>query len=649
VTLVGNTVLGVALSPTTNCPLTATPIATVTATFAAANNGRVTIALPAVANVWRDVRVQISYPTSSPYVIVCSTDNFAIRPYYLYVAATDQNWTAAVTMPPGRVLNNAAAVGGVVHQAGQPFTFTAAAYNAASTPAVTSQYAGSPTVLSGPTCALPTTNCTLGAFTGLPLPAAVLGTTSVTSTYSDVGTFNLQLQDQSFASVDSTDGSSYIIPQLSSPFGSLPITFGTVAVGRFVPASFTVVLPTPPPLPQVQPVAPTFQTFGTTDAKCSGGAPPRSFTYVGQQFGYVTVGPAVVTAVNATGGITANYNGALWKLTGAAGSVTCSPIPPTVPPYTTCSAVTGSVTQTYASVGNQSFDASQVGNPSLVPATQFGAPTFTLANGITKFPYGTPAAVIPFGVGLVATNAADVFAFLRNSNPALAPFNADITLNVTVADSTEVATAGNGVINTSNVTAGVTGALFAGAPPALSGIAFDSGNQFYYGRLRMNNASGSELLPLKVTLQTQYFSAAAGFVPNNADNCTTLAVANFGQGNYLLNMAAGLANPSFAPPNAGIFVAGQNTLILSAPGAGHNGAMDMVVNLETPPAPLSTCVAIPAAVTTGASLSYLHDVQPCSVLPPPPGVPNYTQDPTAHITFGVTNPSPKSIYLRENY
>lgn len=51
-------------------------------------SGRASVAFPAAANAWRDVRVRISYPTSSPTVTRCSTDNYAIRPLALSVSST---------------------------------------------------------------------------------------------------------------------------------------------------------------------------------------------------------------------------------------------------------------------------------------------------------------------------------------------------------------------------------------------------------------------------------------------------------------------------------------------------------------------------------------------------------------------------------
>lgn len=620
VSLLGNTVLGVPLAAN-NCPTSSTTLATVSANIA--TNGRVTItspSLPAIPDVWRDVRVSITYaPTGT---VACSTDNFAIRPYTFAVSATDNDWMTAGTT--GRTLNNGGSSGGVVHRAGQPFTITATAQNyvGATTSQYTApQYSGSPTLVAGsPACILPVSNppttvCTLGTLANLeapailPMPAPSSGVSTLVTNYSEAGAISLQFEDQTFASVDTSDGSSYTIPQLNGTSTPSPIT-----VGRFVPDSFTVV---------TSGTAPAFATFGTNDSQCNAliPSPRRSFTYIGQPFSYVSTPSALlpqvtVTAINATGGTTTNYQGALWKIVPTTTTgVTCLPaVSPLSCAITATGSATnnGSVTETFTSVGGQVFDSSQVA---------MSIPTVTPGNGST----------ILFGTGTIVANAADSLAFLRSLSPPVAPFGANISLNLIVSDASEMSVAGNGTIVTSNNSG--TGATFAA-------MAFDSGNQFYYGRMHASNANGSVLLPLLVSMQTQYYNGF-GFVQNIADQCTTITTANIGFGNFAppgTTLTAAAVNPISLATKT--FVNGGNTLKLSAPGAANSGAMDMVINLESTSSPVS-CVAT-GTNPTGANMVFLHDIQSCST-------PNYTQDPTAHITFGVNNINQKSIYLRENY
>jgi MSHA biogenesis protein MshQ len=585
-------------------------------TFTIPAAGRGTLPAITVANSYPNVRFQIRSPVGGPYTqIGCSSDRFAIRPQSLTITALDATW---LTPGTSRTLNNT----GAVHQAaalGTPMPFT---LRATPVPATATNYNGSPTTVVStafPNCTGLAALCPSGNAGVLTFTAAswAAGATpgvveNPTANYSEAGMFNLQLEDQTYANVDIGDGTpaaQRIVPSTS-----------TAVLGRFVPASFTV---TPAPVPVG--AAAALQTFGTTDAKCTGLSPSRSFTYIGQTFGYLTVPIALVTALNSAGATTTNYSGAtLWHLTAAAGAVTCAP-------NTVCTANTGSVTQIYTSAGGQAFDSNQLGT--LATPQSLGAPTMTASNGVVTFPYAPAGTVIPYGQGVVSINTADVLAFLRVANTLVAPFNANVTLNVQVSDTSETGLATNGPINTSNISGGVTGALFGGG----GGIAFDSGNLFYFGRMHMNNANGSELLPLSVSINTQYYNGST-FVPNGADNCTTLTLASAGEGNYFGNIVAGTTTPSFASL---IFAGGTNTLTLSKPGAGKTGALDLVINLEKPPTAPSTCIATPAG-TTGANLPFLLDVQSCSAG-------SYNKDPTAHATFGIYNNNQNSIYLRENY
>lgn len=90
------------------------------------------------------------------------------------------------------------------------------------------------------------------------------------------------------------------------------------------------------------------------------------------------------------------------------------------------------------------------------------------------------------------------------------------------------------------------------------------------GRLWLANAYGSELLPLPVPMQTQYWSAT-GWALNTADSCTSLmvpTVANIG----LTNTLANKTTASLSAP----VVAGQVAFRLSAPGQNNTGVVDVV-------------------------------------------------------------------------
>ncbi|MBA3903792.1 MAG: hypothetical protein C0522_08995, partial [Rhodocyclaceae bacterium] len=241
--------------------------------FVAGDNGRKTAAFTE-NNAWQDVRVRISYPaTGMPTAIGCSTDNFAIRPsVFANFTITDSDWQTAGT---GRTLNNTAAPGGNVHKAGRPFTLRADAMNAQATPAVTNNYTGTPaTALS----ACVGTGCTssFGVFTAG--SAAVAGQiNSTTASYSETGSFSLQLVDQTFASVDASD----------STTAERYVTSATISVGRFVPDHFSL------------------QAGSIFTPACTTGG--SRLTYMGQPFAQVKY---TLTAENASNAVTANYTAA---------------------------------------------------------------------------------------------------------------------------------------------------------------------------------------------------------------------------------------------------------------------------------------------------------------------------------------------------
>jgi hypothetical protein len=610
VALIASTIIGPA--PAAVCPTTGfTPIASVNATFSTANLGRVNVSLPAPANVWRDVRVQITY-AGPPSISVCGTDRFAIRPYYLATKAQDQDWNADGI---ARTLNNAGASGGVVHKATVPFTVSVSA--AATTGNLVSQYAGTaPTIKSGsPICTLPTSNCTLGVLSALSFPAAAGGMASVSSVqYGEAGAFSLELEDQTFAMVDATDigiGTAYIIPQTISPLGTAaPATFGPITVGRFVPDHFAIAAN-----------APVLYTFNSNYLTCP--LASKSFTYLGQPLTFLTSPNLTITAQTPGNLTTTNYNGALWKLpnTSAVPGKNCVNNPDAdtcVFTNTAGSGASSTLTYTYtvSSGSKPNWDNNQV-----VPATQL---MMDNGNGTGTLSY------VP--------GTSDIFAFTRNSSLPQGKFNATITLTPSVTDPSDAGGTGVGA------------SIVTSAPPAV-GVTFDSGNEFRYGRLHVSNAGGSELLPLLSGVQAQYYVPAGAtsgvFVTNTSDNCTPVSAVNIGRGNFPpgnLNLA--LTSPTIVKTDGvtptSVLSGGQAVIRFPAPGAGKNGAMDIVLNLENASGP-STCVAISGvAGTPGANLLYLQDVQSCSGG-------QYIKDPTAHITFGVYNVNPNAIFLRENY
>ncbi|MGB0128385.1 MAG: DUF6701 domain-containing protein, partial [Rhodocyclaceae bacterium] len=299
-------------------------------------------------------------------------------------------------------------------------------------------------------------------------------------------------------------------------------------------------------------------------------------TYIGQPFGYLTRPSATITARNASGGVTQSYRGSLWKLTSGSLSQTYSPLTPASPGLS----VTGISAPALASNGN--------------------------------------------GTGTYMANSADLLTFARSTTMPQPQFTANISLTVNASDATEAAVAGNGTITASAPL------VFNGGG---SGIAFDSGALFRYGRLRLANAYGSERLVLPVGLETQFWNGFA-FVTNAADFCTRIAASNIKLSGY---QPAGYSSavPQGNVSISGAVVAGKANLSLLKPLTPSRGSLNLCVDLDAGTGGDTTCQA-----ATPAGLTYLQDRRTGST---------YTQDPASRAAFGLYKGPNNFIYYRENY
>jgi hypothetical protein len=578
-----NTIDNTGALDTNNCRSTWTNIQTLATNpvFVAADNGRKVGVSFLENNAWQNVRIRVTYPASGAATAIgCSTDNFAIRPNSLSLSITDNDWLTAGTT---RALNNSNASGGYVHKAGQPFTIQASALNAA---AVTTTYAGTPLAVACVGTATPginvcnlagvllpagTSACTgtacIGTPSALTLGAATAGV--MAATYSEVGAFTLQLQDQTFANVDSGDGT-------PADCTGYYICSSAINVGRFVPDHFDLAVNN----------TPQFRTFNNTCAAV------RSFTYFGQPFGYVTAPQVLVTAYNglATPAVTANYRNSLWKITTAAPVKTCTTGPDTCTLLST--SATSQITQTYT-----------------YTTTPAATPNWDSSQVVVQ----PPIVVGSNGTGTVTSNAADVLAFLRSLSTPQQLITADITLTESVRDTSEAGNcgiAGAGVCDITTTTSA-----------AFNPIAFDAGgNEFRYGRLKLGNAHGSELLALPVPFVAQYWNGT-GFVTNTNDNCTQVLVPTVANGDLVTNPVGLATNATLngvAAVALGTLVAGDGKLKLSKPNA--SGYVNIKIT-DTP-----------------AYLKFDWDTAAAGL-----------ENPSARATFGVYKGANEFIYLRENY
>jgi len=159
------------------------------------------------------------------------------------------------------------------------------------------------------------------------------------------------------------------------------------------------------------------------------------------------------------------------------------------------------------------------------------------------------------------------------------------------------------------------------------------------GRLKIQNAHGSELRALPLDVTTQFYNGT-GFVTNSADNCTTLAPGNIMMGNWQRNLTACETGLSGGGTLAGgrLQLPTGSQLRLGPPGAGNDGSVDLTVRLGATAGGDATCSdALPvgppyaAGSVTSSGATWLQ---------PSPG-----SDPAARATFGIYRD--RLIYRRE--
>ncbi|MGI9237856.1 MAG: DUF6701 domain-containing protein [Woeseiaceae bacterium] len=179
------------------------------------------------------------------------------------------------------------------------------------------------------------------------------------------------------------------------------------------------------------------------------------------------------------------------------------------------------------------------------------------------------------GTGTLTFASGSGLSYTRGTEQA--PFSANIQLSIDVLD-TDGATAANPII-------------FGSA----GGILFDSGAEMRYGRARIQNAYGSELVNLAMPFRTEYFlNATTGFVQNIDDSCTAPVAVSFvaftdnlalGDTCVFDTGAPGISGAGCAaagPPGLRFRsppLAGDFNLHLQAPGENHDGSATISVDV----------------------------------------------------------------------
>ena len=248
-----------------------------------------------------------------------------------------------------------------------------------------------------------------------------------------------------------------------------------------------------------------------TDATCD-------FTYQDQPFDFAAglYPELTLTAVNSAGATTVNYGGSgvvnhdFWKLD--------SNLLSTRTYSNQVAAFPGTLTATLGVIttaGNNNYD------------------------GINSFSFTTDqlsynkSAVIPVALPAILNDAA---------------FDARVKLNLTIASLTD----SDGVaISNAFASTDITG------------------TNIRWGRWFIDNAFGSELQPLQMVAQAQYFDGT-NFVINSTDTCSTPVTTTLS--NYTGNLAAG--ETTITPA---VMAAGLIPLTLSAPGASNDGATQITL------------------------------------------------------------------------
>lgn len=159
--------------------------------------------------------------------------------------------------------------------------------------------------------------------------------------------------------------------------------------------------------------------------------------------------------------------------------------------------------------------------------------------------------------------------------------------------------------------------------------------QIRFGRLRLSNAHGSELLDLPVPMEAQYWNGTL-FTTNTLDNCTTIALGNIALSTFQGNLAACETAVSIS----GTLNAGKANLKMLKPGAGNSGSVDLTVNLGSSVLG-STCLTAggAASVDVPANRAYLQGKWSGT---------GYDKNPSSRATFGAYKSGP-IIYMRENF
>lgn len=142
-----------------------------------------------------------------------------------------------------------------------------------------------------------------------------------------------------------------------------------------------------------------------------------------------------------------------------------------------------------------------------------------------------------------------------------------------------------------------------------------------FGRLNIDNAHGSELLPLPVNVYTEYFNGTS-FVMHTDDMCTPISISQLNFNGGANPITIGTASSTATIANNPL-VLGKASLSLSTPGTNNTGFINITSS---------------TFITSFPWLNFDWD-----------GNGTYDNSPSARATFGIYKGNSKQIYFREIY
>ena len=159
-----------------------------------------------------------------------------------------------------------------------------------------------------------------------------------------------------------------------------------------------------------------------------------------------------------------------------------------------------------------------------------------------------------------------------------------------------------------------------------------TGVQYRYGRLAIVPAHGSELLPLPVQMETQYWDGALNAYRRSVeDNCTVVPLQTIVMKNYRGNLNACetvlSGNPAVSAGKLGVQLSAPK---IGADGKPNTGSVDLEVNLGSAAGGEKTCLSSSQSDASSGDLSWL-------------GI----TDPLGRASFGIYKAP--VIYMRENF